>query len=378
MNFLLGLGVGLAGAAAWRVLRRQGRNRAAAGAGAAIGLVAFFCHLLGYGFFALLIVSQEIEPLASLWLRRQLSWRATVAPAALLTVSLAPAATLYGLTRHAFDNGLVTGWNWSAKLTEWLVPFMIYNTLATAVTAAVVVSAAVLVWRRSRRAAGVTLALAAVAFVYLIAPVSAEGGAFVDARLPPVAALLLFAGVAPQASPKAARVLAAAFALLMLGRAAVVTANWVGHAHDLADLRAELAYVPPGATILPAWIGADEETSGRELPHFMLLNGELAALAVIERHAFWPLEFADPAQQPMVVRAPYASLAQPIGSPTPWVRLFDDPATPRDLAEHSYLNNWRGRFDFVLLSGPRPAGPTPAGLALVRGGAATSLYRVVR
>ena len=66
MNFLLGLGMGLAAAAAW-VVAGGGRGatrppwRSARGV---LGLCAFFCHLLGYGLFALLIVAREAEPLA--------------------------------------------------------------------------------------------------------------------------------------------------------------------------------------------------------------------------------------------------------------------------------------------------------------------------
>jgi hypothetical protein len=380
MNFLLGLGVGLAGAAAWRVLRRHGRDKTAALAGAAIGLGAFFCHLLGFGLFALLIVAQELEPLlVDLWRRRRISWRTAAYAAALLAVALAPTVLLYGLSHHPSDDGEVTGWNWAAKLTLWLLPFMIYSAPATLVTAAVVIGLAVLVWRGSRVATGAGLALAVVVAVYLVAPAAAEGVTFVDARLPPVAVLLLFAGVEPRPPRGAARMIAGALALLILGRAAIVAANWVGHARDLAELRAEFAYVPPGAKILPAWTGAPpgEETSGRELPHFMLLNDELAALAVIDRRAFWPLEFADPGQQPMVLRAPYDRIAQPVGWSAQWPRLYDAPPTPADIAEHPFLTDWRRRFDFVLLTGPRVPGPPPAGLALVRGGEATSLYRIV-
>ena len=54
MNFLVSLGLALAGAAAWRTLRRRGWDVMAAVAGAAIGVCVFFCHLLGFGFFALL------------------------------------------------------------------------------------------------------------------------------------------------------------------------------------------------------------------------------------------------------------------------------------------------------------------------------------
>ena len=66
MNFLLSLGVALIGAAAWIALR-ESRPAAAIVAGAAISAVAFFCHLIGVAFFAVLIGSEEAVRLWTKW-----------------------------------------------------------------------------------------------------------------------------------------------------------------------------------------------------------------------------------------------------------------------------------------------------------------------
>ena len=63
-----------------------------------------------------------------------------------------------------------------------------------------------------------------------------------------------------------------------------------GRARDLADLRAELAYVPPGAKVLPAqteFLASQAAVRGRSLPRFNRMDDELAAVALVERHAFW-------------------------------------------------------------------------------------------
>jgi hypothetical protein len=380
MNFLVSLGVALAGAAGWRVLRRRGWDVAAALAGAAIGLCAFFCHLLGYGFFALLIVSAEAE---ALWGARQearAAWRRALRVALLLGAALGPAALLYIATHRPVGRGDLLVWRWAAKLMQWLIPFMTYDTLVTALTAAIVAGLAVMLWRRAERAEGATLALTVIGGLYLIAPFAAAGGTYVDSRLPLMAALLLFAGLAPQPSPRARTAIAVVFAVLIVGRAALVANAWVGRARDLADLRAELAYVQPGAKLLPVeteFLPAQAGIRGRGLPHFTRLDDELAGVALIERHVFWPLLFADPSQQPVIVRPPYDRLAQPMGWSAPWTDLFDQPPTPADLAQFTYLADWRAQYDYVLLVGPPPA-RTPPGLALVRGADAVSLYRVVR
>jgi len=382
MNFLLGLGVALAGASAWRVLRRRGRGVAAALSGAAIGVCAFFCHLLGYGFFAILIGAQEGDELLRAWRDGRLSARAALAAAARLAVALGPAAALYVLTHRATRHGDILWWSWPSKLMQWLVPFMIYDVRLTILTAIVVIGVIVLTWRRARRASGVLLALAGLLALYLVLPFAAAGGTFVDSRMSLMAALLLFAGVAPRVSPRAGAAIAAAFALVIAGRAALVADNWLGRAGDLVELRADLAHIPAGANILPANTeipDAQPGAHGRMLPNYSRLDDHLAALALIERHAFWPLLFADPSQQPVAVRPPYDQLAAPLGQVTPWRDLFDAAATPAEVREYPYLRDWRARFDYVLVVGPRPpAAPTPAALTLIRAGDETSLYRIDR
>lgn len=380
MNFLVSLGLALAGAGGWRLLRRRGWDAAAALAGAAIGLCAFFCHLLGFGFFALLIGSAEAE---ALWRRRReghLVWTGVLRPGLLLLVALGPTAVLYVATHRPIERGDLLVWRWAAKLAQWLIPFMTYDALITVITAVSVCGLVVLSWRKAERAEGASLALAALGLLYLFAPFAAAGGTFVDSRLPLMAALLLFAGLAPQPSPRAGMAIAAVFAILIVGRAALVANAWAGRARDLADLRAELAYVPPGAKVLPAqteFLASQAAVRGRSLPRFNRMDDELAAVALIERHAFWPLLFADPSQQPVLVRPPYDRLAQPMGLSAPWNDLFDQPTTPAEVAQYTYLADWRAQFDFVLLVGPPPA-RTPPGLVLIRAADAVSLYRVQR
>jgi len=380
MNFLVGLGLALAGAAGWRALRRRGWDTAAALFGAVVGLCAFFCHLLGYGFFALLIGSAEAE---ALWRQRRegrFSWRVALRTALLLSLAVGPAAILYVATHRPVGHGDFLVWRWAAKLVQWMIPFLTYATAITAATAAIVCGLAVLLWRKAERAEGATVALAVLGVLYLIAPFAAAGGTFVDSRLPLMAALLLFAGLAPQPSPRAGAAIAVVFGVLIAGRAGLVAAAWDGRARDLADLRAELAYVQPGAKVLPAqteFLAGQEATRGRGLPNFSRMDDHLIAVALIERRAFWPLLFADASQQSVVVRPPYDQLAQPLGETAPWRCLFDQPPTSADLAQYPYLADWRGRFDYVLLLGSPPP-RTPPSLSLIRGADAVSLYRVVR
>ena len=377
MNFLLALGVALAGAGAWRLSRRRRRTLTALG-GALVGLATFFCHVFGFAYFAVLIAAEEGEELLKLRRERRLGWRDALSAAAMLTAALAPTLALYALTHHANGSGDAIVWRWRAKPVQCLVPFMAYDRGTTIVTAAVVGSVLILVWRRSVLARGAALALALLGGLYLAAPAAAAGGTFVDTRLPLMTVLLLFAGVAPRISGRAAVMAAAALTLVMVGRSAEVAANWQVRARDLADLRAGLAHIQPGSKILPAridWPARGPSGGGRVLPNVAPLDDHLGALAVIERHAFWPLLFADPTQQPLIVAPSYQRAALPIGYVTAWRDLFVDPrAQPGRLA---YLGDWRSRFDYVLVVGPKPAADdAPQGLTLVSSGEAVSIYRI--
>ncbi len=382
MNFLVSLGVALAGAAAWRLMRRRGLGLGAAAVGAAIGVAAFFCHLFGFLFFALLIGAQEADEWLAARKTGDTGPRDLARTALILALALGPAALLYLATHRSIARGDAVIWHWRAKLLAWLSPFMTYDFAWTLATALAVIGLTALVWRKARRASGASLAIVALMGLYAVCPFAVAGGALVDTRLTYMAALVLFAGVAPQVAPRTGLLIAVVLAIFTLGRTAAVAQNWRGHALDLADLRAELAYVPAGAKILPAHIEFPETLvgdRGRTIPDFAETDYHLPALAVIERQAFWPLQFADPNQQPMVVRPPYDQIAMPLGWPAPWTYLFDDPATRREYGAYTYLRDWRRRFDFVLLIGPAPnAGRPPPGLTLVRGGPAVSLYRITR
>ncbi len=90
----------------------------------------------------------------------------------------------------------------------------------------------------------------------------------------------------------------------------------------------------------------DAEPRSRFVPLLHRVDEHLPGLLVIERHAFWPLLFADPAQQPLVVRPPYAAIAAPLREPPP-ARLLE---TDRPVAAAApYLDNWPANFDYVLV-----------------------------
>ena len=80
----------------------------------------------------------------------------------------------------------------------------------------------------------------------------------------------------------------------------------------------------------------------------------------IERHAFWPMVFTNPSQQPLRVLPPYDALAQPAGY-LPDYRMLDPAAEPPpNLGRQPYLTDWQDHFDYVLLLLAGGAGELPA------------------
>lgn len=372
MNFLLALGLALAAAGLWLALRRRGWGQAVA-AGALASVVLFFCHIFGVLLYALLIGSAELE---KLWqARKTLGGFEVVRTGALLALTLAPAIVLYGLSPLSGSQAGAQEWaDFSHKAWEVFTPFMIPRKPVTLLTGLCAFGFLIMNLRGARFALGARPALLLLALIFALAPDTIKGGTFLDVRLALMFGLLLFAGIAP-APLGGRRPWAMLLGLLLVLRSGVVALAWYDHRHDLADLRAAIASVPPGAKVLAA---EGEAPDRLVMPGLYRLDSHLPALLLIERRAFWPLLFADPAQQPLMVRPPYDAIAEPSLSETVDWTLLDKPPTAETLALAAYLQDWRGKFDYVLLIDPPASGPLPAGLTLVHGGGIAALYRITR
>jgi hypothetical protein len=369
MNFLLSLGLGFAAAGLWLVLRRRGW-RAAVIAGALSAVLLFFCHIFGVLLFALLIGCAELE---NLWSGRKTGVEIMRAAAALV-VTLAPALILYRLSPLSGTSDAYGAWDYWRKGWNVFTPFMTYSKPLTLLTGALLLGFLIVSLRGARFAPGAKLALGVLALLFLAAPDQFKGGTFMDVRLALMLGLLLFAGIAP--APRWGLGAGIALVALVAVRSLSVALVWHQHNHDLADLRAAIAQVPPGAKVL-ALQGPQGDAPDRLIPDLYRLDSHLPALLMIERRAFWPLLFADASQQPLIVRPPYDRIAQPLGETLEWASL-QQPLSAQTLAQTPYLKNWRGDFDDVLLiDPPEPIAPLP-GLVPLYAGQYARLWRITR
>jgi len=310
LNYVIGIGAGLLVAALWIA----GRERWPVGTvvAVAVGMVGvFFCHLMGVVFALVLVGCWE---LAAAWRDRRLFVRG----AAVLAVAIGP----LGLYRASVLGDHVRGAEYldmAGKLAQVEWPFIAYVPWLDSLTAAAVMG--VLIWRAMRgrlhAPAGIVLALWVLVGLYVVAPYAFKGTQSLDTRFTLMVVLLLFAGVVPVG--RSGWVMAGLAGLFVV-RMGVVAVAWAGHAGALAEFRRVIAPVPAGAHVLVASVSRAEAPGywagvpmARRLANTIPMDTHLPALLLIERRAFWPVLFNEPAQQPVAWVPELQALADQVG-----------------------------------------------------------------
>jgi hypothetical protein len=136
--------------------------------------------------------------------------------------------------------------------------------------------------------------------------------------------------------------------LLLVTRLAVIEHVWrqadAVYSADLAGLDA----LPRGAKLAVAMPAG--------LTHVAAIpEAHLPALAVARREAFVPTLFADPRQQPMALRPPYAALAEATPPPRLWAALVDG-----DIGERQRILPTLAHYDFIVFVDKRPVHVPPS------------------
>ncbi len=364
LNFVIAIGLALLLAAAW-IDGRDARPGRTLALGVAGGVLLFLCHLMGLAFFVVLVGTWQLE---QAWrhggvLRRGLELGAMlVLPAALFLASPLSQA----------DGEL--GWlPLPAKLFQLMFPFLNYSFPLDVVTAVLVIGLVLLSlaarWAVLPLHAAASLGL--LALLGAIAPFGYKGTYGLDVRFVIMLGFLTFAAIDLPELP-ARRMVQAMLGVLFAARMALLGLVWHVHATDVAALRQVIAAVPAGATVDVSTVTPEEAPAywrgapwGRRLSDGSTLDGHLAALLLIERRAFWPFLFADPAQQPVALRPRFQLLA----------------SSAQGMRPHRDVSGSVCGFDFLLLldAGGEPdlAGYQPDRLALVRAGDVAALFRVL-
>jgi hypothetical protein len=251
-----------------------------------------------------------------------------------------------------------------------------------------VVPVVIAAWRGRLAVHGGLLAVGiALAIMSQFMPGSLLGTAWIEKRLPNMAALMMAASMQPMIAILGRRfATAVSLALFVVSvRAAWIGSVWAGLRDDTLSVERAISHIPAGAAVLPLQNHPDHNTRIWHSPPGRFAYGEavfrhLPTLAVMQRHAFVPTVFSAAGKQPLAVRSPWSEIAVPDGDlPRPYV-LNDASEIER---RFPYVAFWRTRFDYLLLLNadmPDSATQLPAdpALTLVADEGFARLYRIQR
>ena len=372
LNWQVGSGLAMLATAGWMTWRER-RPIPTIAAASLVSILLFFCHLMGVAFFLLLIGSAELR---AMWGKTGIVARI----AGLVPVAAGP--LVMALQTSLRDAAPSTHWmSLYDKSVQVASPFINYVFTLDLFSAASVYGGIILGlavgWLIV--APNAVVAFIVVVAAYTVLPFDLMSAAFLDTRVAIMIGWLAFAVVSPVV-PHAAgwRLVAAGCAMLFVARMGVVADAWNDHRRDLAEFRSVIALIPQGSAVhmvnVPQEEAPDYWDAGprsRRLSNTLRADYHLPALLFIERGAFWPVLFANPAQQPIRLRPHYARLTRIAQVTPPHAKLVTDPARATETLR---------AFDFVLLQEAGAAGDltgfVPQCLSLVKRTEFVALFRV--
>ena len=384
LNFQIGLGAALLCASADGKLQRKSILY---GVRFGLGCLLMLIHPFALVFYGALLVGMEFGPhLPEKSLKSWLGRFLRTIPAG--AICIAPILLLL-LWTHAVPGSANSGGVLFNSPLEAIVsldsPFFSYDIKVDALFALSIIVA--VFYAARKRPIGIHAGLLAMAGIMAIAalfvPSVTPESAWLDVRLPIMAALAALAATRLSFgnTDRNVFVLTAISLALVILRTVWIGWNWSASVPMLESMRVVLANVPAGSAVLPM-----EHTPPSinlySLPRGKFLRGAFEsylhypALVVPWRHAFVPTLFAVAGAHPIRVLPPWDQIAEPRGAGLPSVNAFRNPGL-----QPSYMQHWRSRFDYVLVLNadqPDRYGPfvPPAELSLIANAGFAELYRI--
>jgi hypothetical protein len=365
MNFALGIGIALWGAAAW-VEYRDRKPWVAVLSGVVIGFVVFFFHLMGFCFYALLVGCYEFFAIVDRGVGLRGWIENAVKRALIAAIPFLVPAGLYVMSPLGKMESAPIWASYSRKAWSVLVPFLDYSVAFDVLIVAPVIGFLVFCVLKVKSTVSKSGALCAAILLvaYAILPITLKGVWWVDARMMAMFGFVLLAAFLPSGLTRRSETIAATvFAILFLAKIAFITGVWVHSQQDVRDVREVVAQVQPGSKVLdvdviksdnPAWFAA--MPIGRRIPHLNPTYWHLASFVLLDRRAFWPTIFAIDVQQPIRVREPYLEILGLGTGPPDYEFLGPRAMSKEEKGRYPFLADWERKFDYVLLMNADGAG----------------------
>jgi hypothetical protein len=370
---------------------RQGRiDPATLGIHALLSFILLAIHPWSLFFYLALVTGIVLGPrlVSSLRLRSILDLARTMA--AFILIGLMPLLVMLLSSKSPPGTGAILWGSLSdyislkAIIKKMIGPILSYNIAIDILFVApiVVLVGLTLIAGRLRFHVGFVVVATVLAVASLFVPHAVGDAAWLQYRLPSMAALTGIVAILPQ--PKTSRW--SSVMLLMLAATALLRTVWIGSIwnardQDVADLNAVTLAVKPGDAVVV--VRQDTlDTYKAPLGRHMVgaidgtrpVRRHLPALLVTSRKAFIPTLFAVPGQHAIKVAPDRTTNADALSSiPVPQA-LHEIPG-PRD----AYLSRWRCDFQYLLLIGADEATASPLaanGLKLVASRGFAALYAI--
>lgn len=356
INFSLGVGLVPGALALWIAMRHAPPIKRIV-IGTAITLVMFFCHLIAFGAYGLMVIAYESVRARDKWSRRDGPGQAAkdflVAGVTGLIPMLLFIRQLADQNGNAVEKSVIFGsWSWKAKAL--LSPLANYQLGIDLASFALLAGLAVWGWRSGfleierRMRPGLGLLI----LCFVLAPKALWTGGVFDQRFVIIFALILIGSTEFRVSHHAVRaVVVACLAALFLVRIGWITKTWTEHRDDLAEIRSAIAEVKEGSRIL---VVQPDKTAGTRLApdrhivfHHAALLASFPLLAVIDKSSFVSTIYAIPGQHPLRLLDPFDDLGGKGASMVPTLAdlaaaMVKDHATPQ-------IRTWWRDFDYVVL-----------------------------
>lgn len=344
----------------------------------------FFSHIFALGIYGVCVSTYEI---ARAWPSLRTEWRSLPRRWAVVAWQFLPAAGLVLATMpDSGSGGFIYGPLMSKVRAIWS-PTLTYITPTDAGIFLFVVAILVggLATRRLVLCHAVRFPLVVLTVLAAAMPFWTEGAwgitAFMDLRLPLFIALLLMAGLRPHnISARVAISVICAAAVLMSARLIDTSLEWRKIDGQYAEFRDALQFIEPGASILPAQTQDSPRREGET--RFDYLYWHLPVLAVLDRSAFVPTMFTDPAKQPVRAAPARVAMDTDFGAPIKIDLLVDSARggnmVAGGLGMKPFWRDWPRRYDYVVITHfGTPENPLPDLLTLEHEGSYFSIYRVL-
>jgi hypothetical protein len=397
LNYLFGVGLALWGFAAWIGLRRSSPVlRLLVSLGFVVAL--FTCHLAAVGVYGLAIFSFEAWRLlpAAKTAGAEESWLLRIG--VLVLPFLAVLALLAAGPTAKFAS---TGLHWelySKAQGLWFI-LKTYNSAHDLVFGVLVAIGIIWAWRRRlfRLHPAGWIFIACAAPLFLAVPESVMSATHVDSRLPIAFLFVLLSLVVWDFSgSRRQRVFIVGLAVIGMWRIADVAVAYGRMNDTVAQLEQSELLIPPGSKILVATAdagGAYSKLNLRTLAADMMVEvsgktdrayfgmANLFCEAMILRSSLVSVVFAHHAQQVLVVKAPYDSIARVDDIDDLTVPELIEPSlrTARSPQSRIYWATWLQDYDFLYVAGgAAAANPAPDRLGLLDSSGDFQLYTINR